>query len=69
MTHLMPLCVCPLGNSDSSNQSNVTCQSNLEESANPQQKSQEGMENLDSQGSVEELNTDVPVSHEAHKPL
>lgn len=68
ITHLMPLCVCPLGNSDSSNQSNITCQPNLEESANPQQKSQEDMENMDSQGSVEESSTDAPVSDEAHKP-
>lgn len=62
----MSLCVCPLGNSDSSNQSNVTCQPNPEESAKQQYKSQEDMENMDLLGSVEESCTDAPVTHEAH---
>lgn len=61
----MSLCVCALGDGDSSNQSNVTCQPNLEESANQQEKPREDMESRD-QGSVEESSTDTPVSHEAH---
>lgn len=54
------------GNGDSSDQSNVTCQLNPEESASQQEESREDMENVDSQGSVEESSTDAPVSHQAH---
>lgn len=62
----MSLCVCPVGNGDSSDQSNVTCQLNPEESASQQEESREDMENVDSQGSVEESSTDAPVSQQAH---
>lgn len=55
--HQMPLCVYLLENTDCSSQSNITCQPNIEEFANQQEKSQEDMENMDLQDSAKESST------------
>lgn len=65
----MSFCVYLLGNIDCSNQSNTTRQSDIEESANQPEKSQEDTEIMDLQGAVKELSTSATVHHEPHKPL
>lgn len=56
-------------NTDCSSRSNTTCQPNLEEFANQQEKSQEEMENMDLQDSAKESSTDDTVYQEAQKHL
>lgn len=65
----MPLCVYLSENTDCSSRSNITCQPNLEEFANQQERSQEDMENMDLQDSAKESSADDTVYPEAHKHL
>lgn len=60
----LPFCVCLSGNDDYSNQNNTTCQSNLEEFANQQEKSKEDVANTDLQESVGDWNTHATIYHE-----